>query len=724
MLSTLVVFAISAAAIEVTLTYSEQGYDNMANLSNVTTNVKDEAGVSIANITYQQNDGTTPPTYYQSGNAVRLYKISSNGTNGSSITITPENDITITKVAFTFSGTKVFGDDAATGYSKENSAWTGSTTTALKFVNTSIVNQVHIQSITITYTKASTGPDDYLPNFAAEYNYMPYTTEAFAIEGDHPALEFTSDNDNVDISLNKDKTGYEITTLEECQATITVTWPADEKWNASSEENPVTFKVNVAKKIYEHTFENLILEEGESKVMDFGDNYPKGSIIMLSREDAIATVEENTETGVFTIKAIAAGETTIDVAWGDDEWSDGQTEFTVTVTKALIEPELRFSATEATEYIGALEAIVPELTAPEGVEVSYESSKPEVATVDAATGAVTLVKAGTTTITATSKINTVYKAGEASYTLTVKDAPAGSYNLMTSLDELVDGAVGVIGFKSDQKVIGAFNSSKSRFECVSATFVDDMVSWTENVTDVVPFTFHSVEGGYTIEGEDSKFVGATGTSTDLTYATTETPNTATIKLDQDGAKIQFAGYDSNELLNNNGYGYVKNYASSHRSQKGYTAPQIYLRKEAPATELPTVKVNGVENAQAQIKWEEGMTIHFEAEEGVRIYRNYEAAADQPEAAPQRVQHEGKEYERHTEAYEVPGYGTVSYFAEKNGVRSEVKSINFTSTTGIEGVSVSDDSKAVYYDITGRRVENPSTGLYIRVNGDKATKVIL
>lgn len=58
--------------------------------------------------------------------------------------------------------------------------------------------------------------------------------------------------------------------------------------------------------------------------------------------------------------------------------------------------------------------------------VTYTSSEESVATVDANTGAVTILATGTTTITATAAENETYKAGSASYTLTVSAAPSGN----------------------------------------------------------------------------------------------------------------------------------------------------------------------------------------------------------------------------------------------------------------------------------------------------------
>lgn len=94
-------------------------------------------------------------------------------------------------------------------------------------------------------------------------------------------------------------------------------------------------------------------------------------------------------------------------------------------------------------------------------------------------------------------------------------------------------------------------------------------------------------------------------------------------------------------------------------------------------------------------------------------------------APARVQYEGKEFTRYTEPIKVTESGTFYYFAEVNGVKSEVKNVLISDTTGVEDITVGgEEGEAVYYDMTGRRVANPTAGLYIRVNGSTATKVYL
>ena len=103
------------------------------------------------------------------------------------------------------------------------------------------------------------------------------------------------------------------------------------------------------------------------------------------------------------------------------------TNATITLTEAgsvKPAPELSFSQTTAEATLGSSFTAPTLTTAPAGLTVAYSSSNTGVATVDASTGAVTLVAAGTTTITASFEGNDFYAAAAASYTLTVSEAPA------------------------------------------------------------------------------------------------------------------------------------------------------------------------------------------------------------------------------------------------------------------------------------------------------------
>lgn len=74
--------------------------------------------------------------------------------------------------------------------------------------------------------------------------------------------------------------------------------------------------------------------------------------------------------------------------------------------------------------------------------ISYQSSDVNVATVNALTGAVTLVGTGTTTITANVPETATYNAGSASYTLNV----VKGYSSIAEFNTLADGGKGIIAF--------------------------------------------------------------------------------------------------------------------------------------------------------------------------------------------------------------------------------------------------------------------------------------
>ena len=130
----------------------------------------------------------------------------------------------------------------------------------------------------------------------------------------------------------------------------------------------------------------------------------------------------------------------------------------------LLPADLAFSAATATATLG--EAFTaPTLSKATDAAVSYTSSNTAVATVDAATGAVTTVGAGQTVITASTEATATYEAGTAAYTLTVKEAqgpvtppagdgavfdftnPAGLNPTQQTPGEGADNAINVSGVK-------------------------------------------------------------------------------------------------------------------------------------------------------------------------------------------------------------------------------------------------------------------------------------
>lgn len=479
-------------------------------------------------------------------------------------------------------------------------------------------------------------------------------------------------------------------------------------------------------KDYEQTFADMTLEVGESKVINLGEEHPE-TFVIDAEDAAIAEVVE--AEGVFTVTGKAVGTTKVSVMWEGEGWNGGETEFNVTVNPVLPAPELSFDKAEITEYIGSLEQDLPVLTATEGLKITYSSSNEAVATVNPETGGVSLVAAGTTTITATSEATAEYKAGEASYILNVKAAPTGGYALLTNIDDL-DGKQGLIVGNANGTYYGAGDiNDKNKLAGVSVNVENDAIAEKGNC---IEFTFTKTgDATYTLQNSESSYLAKGSGSTDLAWSTNQTSATVSIDGNTSQATISFtSGRRIRMQEDKNGFRFGS-YSNSANDAGGdnwlkYYSLQIYVAQPAAEVVVPNMVVDGEENAEPVIVFHEGMTIHFNIPEGVRVYRRFVATEEPATPAPARVTGEdGNEYERHTEAYTVPGYGTLSYFAESQGVRSAVKEVRVSDTTGVEDITVGgEEGEAVYYDMTGRRVANPTAGLYIRVNGSTATKVYL
>lgn len=132
-----------------------------------------------------------------------------------------------------------------------------------------------------------------------------------------------------------------------------------------------------------------------------------------SSNTSVATVDSD---GLVT--AVAQGTATITVTTEEGDFTD---DCVVTVKNAH---GLAYAETSQTTKYGE-DFTAPTLTNPNTLTVAYSSSDTDVATVNASTGAVSVVGVGETTITATFAGNTEYINGSASYTLTVNKGDAG-----------------------------------------------------------------------------------------------------------------------------------------------------------------------------------------------------------------------------------------------------------------------------------------------------------
>lgn len=196
---------------------------------------------------------------------------------------------------------------------------------------------------------------------------------------------------------------------------------------------------------------------------------------------------------------------------------------TITYQKAVGEVilesrDLKFSSVEASATMGK------SFTAPtlSGVisDVTYTSSDAAVATVNATTGEVTLVAAGTTIITASAPETAEYEAGMASYTLTVNPASsAGTKTFTVKSDDIVsnsaytaysttiDGRVWVITCGGNQKSVGVNSSNRSKCNLSNTNYTKYAVSplttsstasafaSTTSISNVSKISYDALSGG-------------------------------------------------------------------------------------------------------------------------------------------------------------------------------------------------------------------------------------
>lgn len=137
------------------------------------------------------------------------------------------------------------------------------------------------------------------------------------------------------------------------------------------------------------------------------------TITWSSDNEKVATVDAATG----TVAGVGLGKANITATFaGDEVYEASKASYEIIVKGA---PSLSFPETSYNIFANQ-DFAAPKLTkSPADVVVTYSSSDEKVATVDASTGEVSIVGAGTAKITATSQVTDVYEVASASYDLVV-----------------------------------------------------------------------------------------------------------------------------------------------------------------------------------------------------------------------------------------------------------------------------------------------------------------
>lgn len=236
--------------------------------------------------------------------------------------------------------------------------------------------------------------------------------------------------------------------------------------------------------------------------------------------------------------SLSASEVTISAATGD-EW----TNCTLNITGATPTSQITFSGVQPSKarfFIGEVTITqstsgkesaglafeggnsfsadlsepftTPTLTKATDAAATFASSNPEVATVDATTGAVSLVAAGQTTITATTPETDTYAAGSASYTLTVTDlASMPRFQKATTITSGKRYLI-VVDNGGELNVAEAITSNYGYLQVTVPAATDGAGNlYMENLDNAFTITSSTDGSGYTIQQNDGRYVYQTGT---------------------------------------------------------------------------------------------------------------------------------------------------------------------------------------------------------------------
>lgn len=254
-------------------------------------------------------------------------------------------------------------------------------------------------------------------------------------------------------------------------------------------------------------------------------------------------------------------------------------------------PSFTADSAEYDLYTGKWTKEVPTLNDARGT-VTYESSDPAVAAVDASTGAVTPIKKGTATITAKAAGNATYRPGEASYTVTVtsSDPSVPTYTKVTSTSELEAGAQYILVYETASKAFkpilhsGGTYFTKSTANALDVTIVDGEIQ----SSDLEECLITLEEGYYLFIESANKYLypGASGDSA-LGAEDKTSGHTVAISFSSGIVTIARSG-DSNYHL----YWSSSNYFSGINSDQSSYAANICLYKLDDGRQKQTLSFNG------------------------------------------------------------------------------------------------------------------------------------
>lgn len=407
----------------------------------------------------------------------------------------------------------------------------------------------------------------------------------------------------------------------------------------------------------------------------------------------------------------------------------GQLDFdkvTVTYSEAAGAKELaglQFPESSYTAVLGQA-FTAPELTKATNAAVTFSSSNTDVATVDATSGTVTLVGAGTTTIKAEAPENDTYTAGSAQYTLTVVKGyntlaeylaacgnknDEGYINFPLTVTYVIGGNTYVIDEAGTAGLIFKHDLGYEVGNIIPAgwTAQTDNFNGLIELKPVSTMPASTENSGVTyseVSSIDESMVNEVVVLKNVTFAA-ETPDT----------KTNFSGTtpDGTEYTFRNNFTIASTAAGIYDVKVAVAnfkgALQLYpLEYQQAVSDVPVI--SGTE-LNDENQFASTSTVTITAAEGATIYYRTNTEAD---------------FQVYNAPFTINATTSIyAYAVEEGKQQSREVSVTYyyNPSLGIDGIEI-ENGAAQYYNMQGVRVANPENGMYIRVQNGKAQKVII
>lgn len=485
-----------------------------------------------------------------------------------------------------------------------------------------------------------------------------------------------------------------------------------------------------------------------------GDDYLIGTTAAISAPNA-AAIQYTTDgsdpnnadmVGKQTIELgkLALGETTIKAIALDSELNISKVaEITVKVVKKPA--GISWSSDQCKVYIDEEPYSFPTLTNPNELKISYSipAADAAIATIDKATGEITIVGEGSTTVRATytSTDDSEFAGSWVQYTLTVAKRPAGeSVHATSYMFDFTDEAdfrglasYGMTFFTNGQEN----NKYETDMDNPVTTIIRKGVTLDFIVPDGISTSYRLYQGSLK-KGDALRVYNAK-----LQFSV---PAPGRIK------SIVFHKGDSNnwnltEVSENNGTnptgwdGDVATWTSAEDESISTIWFNFNGNKHTRFTGI-TVEYDLQKPAMPYVVSETADAIVVECDDWCELH--YTKKPESAAKAPSRAQlndgtiEDTDEWYNHG-SYQITidknntvhqdrGYSFIANHAE-TGLKSDALNLYVGSDgtlTGVEGISAEADADAPveFYDLQGRMVANPQGGIFIRRQGSKVTKVAL